>query len=89
MKGKAGRQKGTEALERSPEDLAGPGGGGAPRLRGTRQDPGEGLGTEQNKNRKKLVKGPTKELQENHPPSKEPKSHRKDPKKESKQSQPE
>ena len=89
MKGKAGRRKGAEALERSLGHLAGPGGGGAPRLRETRRDPGEGVGTEQHKDRKKVVEGPTKELQENCPRSEEPERHRKDPKKERKHIQPE
>ena len=47
------------------------------------------MGTEQHKDRKKLVEGPTKELQENRPRSEEPESHRKDPKKECRQIQPE
>ena len=49
LKGKDGRRRGAEALGRLPGYLAGPGGGGAPRLGGTRRDPGEGVGTEQHK----------------------------------------
>ena len=79
MKGKAGMRRGAEALERLPGYLAGPGGGRAPRLGGTRRDPGEGVGTEQYKDWKEVVEGPMKELQENRPRSKEPESHRKNP----------
>ena len=76
-------------MEISPGHLAGPGGEGVPRLGGTRRDPGEGVGTEQHKDRKKLVEGPTKEPQENRPRSEEPEGHRKDPNKEGRQGQPE
>ena len=84
-KGKDTKRRGAETLERSPGYLAGPGGRGAPRLGGMRRDPGEGRGTEQHKDWKKLVEGPTKEMKENRSQSEEPKSHRKDPKKECRQ----
>ena len=89
LKGKDGKRRGAETLERSPGYLAGLGGGGAPMLGGTRRDPGEGRGTEQHKDRKKLVEGPMKDMKENHSRSKEPESHRKDPKKERRQIEPE
>ena len=85
---KAGRRRGAKAMERSPGHLAGPGGGGVPRLWGTCRDPGEGVGTEKHKGRQKLAEGPTKELQENHPRSEEPASCRKDPTKGCREVQP-
>ena len=87
--GRSGRRRGAKALERLPGHLAGPGGGGVPRLGGTRKDPGEGVGTKQHKDRKELVEGHTKERKENRSRSEEPENHKKDPKKEGRQGQPE
>ena len=88
-KEEAGRRRGTKAMEGSLGHMAGPGGGGAPKIGGTSRDPGEGGYIKQNKAWKELVEDPTRKQQENRLRSKEPKSHRKDPKKECRQIQPE
>ena len=54
---------------------------------GTSRDPGEGGYIKQNKAWKELVEDPTRKQQENSLRSKEPESHRKDPKKEYRQIQ--
>ena len=56
---------------------------------GTSRDLGEGRDIKQNKAWKELVEDPTRKQQENSLRSKEPESHRKDPKNECRQGQPE